>query len=41
MSFCFVMMYIRATGCYTRRVKGQWTYLYRAVDKVWKTVDFL
>jgi len=23
------------------KVKGNWTYLYRAVDKYWRTVDFL
>lgn len=23
------------------KVKGRWTYLYRAVDKQWNTVDFL
>ena len=23
------------------RIRGRWKYLYRAVDKTWKTVDFL
>ena len=41
------MKYARATGTAWRvdetyiRVKGKWTYLYRAVDKQGQTVDFL
>ena len=41
------MKYARPTGSSWRvdetyiRVKGKWTYLYRAVDKQGRTVDFL